>query len=168
MKKNRKFAGIAVMLMTVSIARAADVIPGRWERIETLLPGTAIIVYLQGGERLEGTFNSIGPDEISCTESNGQERRLPRAAVLRIETASYARDRLRNGALIGALVGAAGGIAAIAAYAKAKTNGPVHWGDEDGPGYLIASALVGGGIGAATGATVDALIKHHEVLYRAR
>jgi hypothetical protein len=56
----------------------------------------------------------------------------------------------------------------MVAYGNAKTNGPVQWMDEDGPGYLIGSAIVGGGIGAAIGALIDASIKHHEVLYKAR
>ena len=167
MRKNRKLAGIAAFWMMATAARAADAVPGRWRRIETLSPGTAVIVYLAGGERFECAFNRIGPDEISFTVS-GQERRLPRTAIVRVENATYARDRLRNGVLIGALAGAAGGIAGMAAYGNAKTNGPVHWGDEDAPGYLLAAALVGGGMGAAAGAAIDALIEHHEVLYRAR
>ncbi len=144
----------------------AETIPGRWEKVEALSPGTAVIVKLQGGERLEGTFKSTGPDEIVFVESGGMERRFPRIAVLRIETASVVPDRLCNGALYGALIGIAGGIGSMVALGNAKTNGPVHWMDEDGPGYLIGSALVGGGIGAAIGALLDASIKHHEMLYR--
>ena len=78
----------------------AETISGRWEKVEALSPGTAVIVKLQGGERLEGTFKSTGPDEIVFVESGGMERRFPRIAVLRIETASVVPDRLCNGALL--------------------------------------------------------------------
>jgi hypothetical protein len=83
--------------------------------------------------------------------------------VLRIETAAVVRDRLRNGILIGALIGAGGGIAGMAGYGNAVTNGPVDWKD-DGGLYLLGAGLVGGGVGAAVGAILDSSIKHREVL----
>jgi hypothetical protein len=165
--KTRKIvSAIAAVLLAITAAQAG-VIPDRWEKLEALPSGTAVIVKLRGGERLESAFNTIGPEEISFIEPNGKERRLPRSAVLRIETAAVVRDRLCNGTLIGALIGVAGGITSIVLYANAKTNGPVYW-DEDGGAYLFGAALVGGGIGAATGAIVDAAVKHHEMLYQAR
>jgi hypothetical protein len=158
------FMGIGLGTATIR----AETIPGRWERVEALPPGTAVIVKLQGGERLEGIYQRIGPDEIVFVESNGIERRLPRMGILKIESATVVPDRLCNGALYGAFIGIAAGIGSMVAYGNAKTNGPVQWMDEDGPGYLIGSAIVGGGIGAAIGALLDASIKHHEVLFKAR
>jgi len=156
-----------IMLVLAAAQLRGQVLPGRWEKVERLQPGTAIIVLLKTGDRLEGAFKSVSQEAVDLTEGSAQERRIPRSLVRSIETFSKAPDRLRNGALIGMLIGAAGGIAGMVAYARAKTNGPVYWG-EDGAGYLVGAVLVGGGIGAATGAIVDASIKHHEMLYQAR
>jgi hypothetical protein len=155
------------ILLTVATVQA-EVVAGRWEKVQALPPGSAIIVSLVGGERFECTFNKIESDEILFNELNGKERRIPKGLILKIESAAVVHDRLRNGILIGTLVGAAVGITGMVAYGNSTTNGPVGWGDEEGPAYLLGSALVGGGIGAATGAIIDASIKHREVFYRAK
>ena len=167
MRHQKLISAVLAFLLTVTAAQA-EVVAGRWEKMEALAPGTAVIVSFRGGERLECTFNRIGPDEILFNELNGKERRLPRLAIREIETVAIVRDRLRNGILLGTLIGAAAGIAGMAAYGNSTTSGSVNWGDEDGPAFLLGGALVGGGIGAATGAILDASIKHREVLYRAR
>jgi len=140
---------------------------GRWEKVAILLPGTQIVVELKAGDRLEGAFRSLGPDAIVIAEPAGQQRTVARPMVRSIRTAAKVHDRLCNGALIGTLAGAVAGVIGMVAFANAKTDGPVYWGDEDGPGYLIGAALVGGGIGAALGAVVDVSIKGRELLYEA-
>jgi hypothetical protein len=142
--------------------------PGRWEKVEGLQPGTDISVRLKTGDRLNGSFKSISQDALEIIDDSTHVRKLPKSVIQAVETLSKNPDRLCNGTLIGALIGAAGGIAGMVAFGNAKTNGPVHWRDEDGPGYLVGAALVGGAIGAATGAIVDASIKHPEVLYKAK
>jgi len=159
--------GIASLLMMSAAVGAADVIPGRWERVEALAPGTELLVSLRGGERLEGVLARMGPGELTISDTAGRERILPRTAVLKIQTAAVVHDRLCNGSLIGSLAGAAAGVAAMIGFANAVTHGPVHW-DEDGPAYLAAAALAGGGIGAATGALIDARFARHELLFRAQ
>jgi hypothetical protein len=166
--RHQKLMAAALMILLMAGSVQAEVVAGRWEKMEALAPGTAVVVGLRGGEHLECTFNKIGLDEILFHEVNGKERRLPKNAVLKIETAEVAHDRLRNGILIGALMGAAGGIVSMIVYGNSTTDGPVAWGDEDGAAYLLGSALAGGGIGAATGAIIDASIKHREVLYKAK
>jgi hypothetical protein len=166
MRHQKLISAVLAFLLTATAARA-EVVAGRWEKIEALAPGTAVIVSFQGGERLECTFNRIGPEEILFNELGGKERRLPKNAILKVETAVVVRDRLRNGILIGALIGATAGIVGMVASINDKTSGTVYW-DEDAGVYVLGGALVGGGIGAATGAIIDASIKHREVLYRAK
>lgn len=166
MRNQKLISAVLAFLLTVTAAQA-EVVAGRWEKIETLAPGTAVIVSFRGGERLGCTFNRIGPDEILFNELGGKERRFPNSAILKIETAAVVHDRLRNGILIGALIGAAAGIVGMVASISDATSGPVYW-DEDAGAYVLGGALVGGGIGAATGAILDASIKHREVLYRAK
>jgi hypothetical protein len=143
-------------------------LPGRWEKVEGLQPGTDINIRLKTGDRLKGTFKGVSPDALDLIDDSAQARTIPKSIIQAIETLGKKPDRLCNGAWIGALVGVAGGIAGMIAFGNAKTNGPVHWGVEEGPGYLVGAALAGGAIGAATGAIVDASIKHPEVLYRAK
>jgi hypothetical protein len=140
---------------------------GRWEKVAMLSPGIQIVVELKAGDRLEGAFQNLGPEAIVIAEPGGEERRVAKSMVQGVRTAAKVRDRLCNGAWIGTLIGAAAGVIGLVAFANAKTNGPVYWGDEDGPAYLVGAALVGGGIGAAMGAVVDASIRGRELLYQA-
>jgi hypothetical protein len=133
-----------------------------------LQPGTDIVVRLKTGDRLNGAFRGISRDAIEIIDDSTHARSLPKPAIQEVETLSKRQDRLCNGALIGALIGVAGGIAGMVAYGNAKTNGPVYWGDEEVPIYLVGAALAGGAIGAAAGAAVDASIKRPEILYKAR
>jgi hypothetical protein len=156
-----------ILCILAAASLQGQVLPARWEKVVGLQPGTSIIIRLKTGDRMEGAFVSLSQDAIVFTEDIARERVIPKSAVRKIETSAKAPDRLRNGALIGMLVGSAGGIGGMVAFANAKTNGPVYWG-EDGSGYLVGAALVGGGLGAVMGAIVDASIKRHEVLYQAR
>ena len=110
-----------LILFWTAIARA-EVIPGRWELVEALRTGTVVIVKLHGGDRIEGAFSGIGPNEIIIAEKKDKERRLPRTAVSKIEMAAATRDSPKNGTLIGTAVGAASGLLAIVGYAKTVTN----------------------------------------------
>jgi hypothetical protein len=167
MRSQRIYAALGIAML-VAAPLQGQVPLGRWEKVAGLLPGTQILVELKAGERLEGTFKRLGPDAIVISEPDSQERTVARSMVKNIRTAATVRDRLCNGALIGTLAGAAAGVIGMVAFANAKTNGPVYWGDEDGPGYLLGAAMVGGGIGAAAGAAVDAAIKGRELLYEAK
>jgi hypothetical protein len=163
--QNRPIVASLILLILAAAPLRGQVPPGRWEKVERLQIETPIIIRLKTGDRLEGTFKSVSQESLVIVEGSSRERMIPKTIVQKIETSAKFPDRLRNGALIGMAVGAAGGIGSMVAFAHAKTNGPVYWG-EDGGGYLVAAALVGGGIGAATGAIVDASIKHRQVLYQ--
>jgi hypothetical protein len=156
------------VLLTVLLAGAsvrAEIIPGRWEKVAALPPGTGVTVWLQAGDRWEGSFRSLGNDDLVVSDPGGAERRVPKTAVLRIESAGTVRDRLGNGALIGAGIGCAAGVVSFLSFARSKTaSGPFFYGETRG--VTVAAALVGGGLGALAGAAVDASIKGHEVLYR--
>jgi hypothetical protein len=165
--RGRRTIVLLILCILTATPIQGQVLPGRWEKVEGLQPGTAIIVTLKTGERLEGVFKSVNQVAVDVTEEGPREREIPKSFVQSIETAGKVPDRLRNGTLIGLLIGAACGIASMVTFINGKTNGPVYW-DGDGAGYLIGAALAGGGIGAATGAIVDVSIKRHEVLYQAR
>lgn len=156
----------AAVLLTHALLNA-QVLPGRWEKVDALAAGIPIIVKMNSGDRVEGKFQSTDFDCILLTRLDGWEVRLPKSAIRSIETTVRVSDRLRNGAWIGAGAGALAGMLAMAAYARSVTaSGPI-WGEET-PGYILGAALVGAGAGALTGAAVDASIKSNEVIYRAR
>jgi hypothetical protein len=115
---------------------------------------------------MECVFKRSSPVDITFDDERGNERRVLKSEILRIELAEKTGDGLTNGALIGMGIGAAGAIAALYAYADGVTaSGPV-WGDES-VGYFIGAGFAGAGIGALTGLAVDASIKKNKVLYKA-
>lgn len=166
--KSRQAIALVITFILAAAPLRGQTPPERWEKVEGLQPGTDISVRLKTRDRLNGSFKSISQDALEITDDSTHTRSLPKSVIQAVETLSKRPDRLCNGTLIGALVGVAGGIAGMVAFGNAKTNGPVYWGDEEGPVYLVGAALVGGAIGAATGAIVDASIKHPEVLYQAK
>jgi len=167
MRQMRILVTIVSFLLATATLRA-QVPAGRWEKVESLQPGTRILVKLQPGDHLEGEFRGSSPVGIILSESSGQERTIPKSMIQKVETAARNSDRLRNGTLIGLAAGAALGIASMAVFADVKTSGPVYWGDDEGYSWLILAGLVGGGLGAAAGAGIDAANRGREILYQAR
>jgi hypothetical protein len=166
--KSRQIIDSFIICILAAAPLSGQTPPGRWEKVEMLQPGADVSVRLKTGDLEKGKFKAVSQDALEIIDDSAQARKIPKSAIQSIETLSKKQDRLCNGALIGALIGVAGGIAGMVAYANAKTNGPVYWGDEDGPGYLVGAALAVGAIGAATGAIVDASIKRPEALYQAK
>ncbi len=165
--RNQRIYAILGIAMLVAAPLQGQVPLGRWEKMASLRPGTQILVELKAGDRLEGAFKRLGPDAIVIAELGEPERTVAKSMVQSLRTAAKVRDRLCNGALIGTVISAAAGVISLIAYANARTSGPVYWGDDGGPAVLVGAAVVGGGIGAAAGAVVDASIKGHELLYQA-
>ncbi len=165
MIQERILAAAAAMLLTAALLQAGAV-PGRWEKVDALATGTAIVVTLKAGDRLEANFKSSSLTELVLSDDQGVERTMPKSAVLRVESGSQVSDRLANGAIIGAAVGCAAAMVALAGYAAHVTaSGPI-WGGEATP-YYVGAALVGSGAGALAGMGIDAASKSREVLYRA-
>jgi len=163
----KKMITVFATLFLVTGAVQAEVIPGRWELVDGLEPDTLIIIKLKAGERMECSFKSSSPENITYLDDTGNERTMPKNEILKIESSEKTGDSLKNGAGYGALIGAAGAIIGLTAYAKSVTaSGPI-WGSESAAAFLGAG-LVGAGIGAAAGMAVDASIRNRKVFYKAR
>ena len=137
----------------------AQVIPGRWEKLDTTAPGTEIIVRLQTSMSIEGTFQGSTPDEVVVVADAGNSMNVAKADVLEITTAQTYGDSLTNGALIGGGIGLGVALGLLAAAGS-------------GEGYVLESAkwaapLLGFGAGLGAGIAIDASRKSREVLYRA-
>ena len=162
----KRFFSSLVLLLVTTTSLQAQTIPGRWEKVDALAPGTPIIVKLRAGDRFEGAFKNTDPEGISLTDRRQKELRVPKSAVRTVETAAKVRDRLRNGAWIGAGLGSLSGMVAVIGFARSVTASGSIWGQEM-TGYMVGAGLVGAGIGALAGTAVDAAMKSGEVIYRA-
>jgi hypothetical protein len=164
-----KAIGMLLLVLVGEIAplQGAEIVRGRWEKVEALKPGTAIVVKLNSGDRIDGAYQGAEPELLRINDAAGVEFRLPKFSVLSVESAEKVRDPLANGALIGAGAGAAAGFFSMLGFAKAVTaSGPIF--DGEGAGFFIAAALVGAGVGAVTGTLIDAKIKGRQVFYLSR
>ena len=136
--------------------RRADVAPGTWDRVAALSSGAPIVVTLMDGASLSGAFRALRPDELRVMDSVGQDVTLPRSEIERILLRDD-RDRVTDGALIGAGIGLATAVTILALAAA-------------GDGHVLASARWGAplllsAIGGVVGAFVDRAHRGDEVIY---
>ncbi len=165
MSTKRCLLCMAFFLMAPALLQA-QVVPGRWEKVEELTPDSAIVIRLKSGDRLEGTFRSVETEELRYADLNGKEISIPKSEVRSLEKVGRSDHRLRKCVLIGAGAGSLAAVLSLIGYAKSVTASGSIWGEEM-TGYLIGAGLVGAGIGALAGVGVNAIIPDNEVIYRA-
>ena len=134
----------------------AGLIPGSWDKVVALRPGSRVVVTLISGERLEGALRNLGPGDLDLIDSAGRDFSVVRSNIRQI-VARGEPDGLTNGALIGAGIGL--GTAAIILAAAAS-----------GEGYLLASAKWGAPLlmsaaGGVVGIFVDRAHRDDQVVY---
>jgi len=119
---------------------------------------STVYVRDDGGVETSGKLLRLNPDSLVLLV-DGAERRFEAARVTRIQRSG---DSLRNGAIIGAIVGVAVGIftAGISDCPGDRPSGPC-------PGSRAALFLVSTGVYAAIGTGIDALIPGRTTLYEA-
>ena len=147
------------VVLGFSIRLEAQIIPGRWEKLDATTPGTEIIVRLNTGMTIESIFEGSNADEVILTAESGNEMSIAKSDILEITTAQTYGDSLTNGALIGGGIGLGVALAVLAVAASSE-------------GYVLESAkwgapLLGFGAGLGTGIAIDASREQREVLYRA-
>ena len=155
MKNYRTVAIVWVLACLLAIPAWAQVIPGRWEKVEALKLGSQITMDLKSGDRIEGNFEGLSPSEISLRTGSAQAA-IPRSEIQKITTRQH--DRRWDSALLGAGIGA--GIGGIVIARRPPASDPIA---------LVATGAVaiGAGLGALVAYTVDALIMEEVVLYQA-
>ena len=153
--KSRSFVCVVISFVLLTTSGQAGVIPGRWEKVEILVPGSEIIVTLKAGDRVESVFRSLSPDELTVTDPGGRERKIVRSEVHRIVRDKH-HDSPADGTLIGAGAGSAGGLVlSLVCFAAIHQGACFVW------------TPLGAGVGAAAGVVADSLHKGEELLYRA-
>ena len=155
MKNPRTAVMVLILVGMLSVPAQAQVIPGRWEKIEALMGEPPIIVNLKSGDRLEGQFGGLSASGIFLRTRSAQAA-IPRVEIQQITTRQH--DRRWNTTLIGAGIGA--GIGGIVIARRPPASDPIA---------LVATGAVaiGAGIGALVAYTADALIMEEVVLYQA-
>ena len=152
-------AGVALVVALELVAPAlaeAQVRVGTLDELRRALsPGDVISVVHTAGDSVSGRLLRLGDTDLDIRaetqERSGQQRRLDITIPLSaIQSLERPRDSSRNGALIGATVGA-GVVGALVVYAVAVDRNEI---DEWAPIYLAYGAL-STGIGALVGWAVD-------------
>jgi hypothetical protein len=107
------------------------------------------VTHAGSGEELRGCLLNIGPETLSMLVDNRRVD-LPLTDVLRIDRRG---DSLKNGALIGAGVFAA--LCALGCYAGTRNAGEA-----------TAALVIDTALGAAIGASIDAMHSGRTAIYR--
>ena len=119
-------------------------------------PGDKISVVDVTGRKAVGRIGTLTRDALTLV-TEGVPRRLGEGEVAQIR--QRRNDSLKNGAVIGAVAGAA-----YFATAAALLH------DSDGGDVIVGTAIAGGvlfaGMGAAAGVGIDALIARRQVIYQ--
>lgn len=161
MRRDDRRAGAACALVLAGalvpgVAAAQEPLPG-WPglRLEAL---ATVYVRDETGVETRGRLLRVNPDSLDVLVE-GVERRLDAARVRRIQARG---DSLRNGAILGAVVGAAASLL-TAGFADCP-------GDDPGRGCTgtrVAFGLIGTGVYTALGVAIDAAWVGRTTLYEA-
>jgi hypothetical protein len=122
----------------------------------TVKEGQTVRVTDEAGQELQGKITGITPEGLRL-RAHGKVSDIPYDRIVRIRRPA---DTLKNGALIGFAVGAALGVVALATYEEPEECSEVggfYCGEPSGGG-IVAGGLLLGGLGAAVGVGIDALI----------
>jgi hypothetical protein len=153
--------GVLVALTLGTLPLQAEVIPGKWQKVEAQPVGTALNVELNSGERLIGKLVQVQPDALLVETLDG-ERRMDAAEVKKISL-SGVKDSSMDGALAGAGLGALGGIGLGVLVYSATDNS-----DDNLTGALVGGVAIGAGIGFGAGLALDAASHGEVTIYRAK
>jgi hypothetical protein len=116
----------------------------------------------QGGE-WRGRIDTLAPDNLTVVTHDRQRKDLPYGTILRIDRPN---DSLANGALIGLAAGAAFGLAMVIGEENCEPSGEIFGCGDPTAGAYVLVPVVFGGLGAALGVGIDALIKKDPSLYQ--
>jgi hypothetical protein len=99
-----------VVLTLLASFLQGGVIPGRWEKVDGLQPGSKIILTLKAGDRLKCTFKDSDSTSLRISDA-GQELVIPKDSIAKV-----VRENRRSNkpAVIGAAIGALAGVASAA------------------------------------------------------
>ena len=143
----------AILLLDFGAVNAG-VVPGRWDKLETIQPGTELRLETKSAGLLIGFYEGVLPDAVRFTV-DGRSQVLPKTDILKIYRTK--KDSNLNGTLIGLLAGL--GVGFSMSYKNdAEATAILH----------LITVPVGLGAGATVGYLVDRSVHGKEVIYSAR
>jgi len=146
-------AGLATLFATVlwvpAMAAAQEPVKSFDQLNTRLKPGDVVWLTDAEGREIKGTIRGLAPGSLRL-EAEGAAREYPMSRVQTIR--ARRKDSLKNGVLIGAVAGFAGGAASCLANPQCS-------GDEAAAGVTIGLAIVGAAAGVGIGAAIDAAVK---------
>jgi len=153
---------VCLLLLFHSVLLQAQVVPGRWEKVEAQKQGTELTLILHSGEQVYGLLEEVTTDTVIVIEEGGGQRSITKLSVHQVDTTQI--DSTRNGTLIGLAIGGAAGSISGAWFATALSERPSA---SDYLGGALICGAIGAGIGAAIGYKVDKEADHKvpEILY---
>ena len=163
MSRRTRIASIMFVALFVSVPAIAQ--PDTETIRARLKEGQKVSVTTDSGSELNGTIRDLSTDSLSI-QAGSERTPVPFARIIRIDRP---RDTLANGALIGLGAGALLAVTSMAAEAASCDPEEIagFFGCSDpGAGGYAAGALIGGGLGAALGVGIAALIRRDREIYR--
>ncbi len=157
---------LAVLAALLATSLQAGVIPGRWDKVDSLDLPVDVIVLLQEGKRVEGSLTAQTVESL-LIQTRRDSLTLQKRTIRRVMKAERIPDSTRNGTLIGTGVGFGIGFGTMVAVEKSVTASGFELAEEN-LSLAILGGLVGAGAGAVSGWAIDRHQPTHEVLYKAR
>lgn len=150
---------LILLLLAGAVPVPAQVIPGKWQKVDLLPAGSEIIIKNESGEVLECYYFSSTREILLVVESVSKEqRRIPKSSVKLITAKDY-DDRLLNGALLGLSVGVAAGIGVTTVSESARQRNSTT--------DRAFGAFLFGMLGMGLGILIDYHRRGQEVVYEA-
>jgi hypothetical protein len=169
MRKALFCKSLAVMLSLTFVldawAGSPEIDPpqGNWNKIQSLIPGVNLTVYLKGGMRYMGEFVSLRGNSILIKDMN-REREFPQSSVSRIGLMRKG-SRRKNAAIAGGVVGVIGFGIGCAIAARAMDQNSASAGER--MAFGVAMGGVWGGVAAGIAAAHKPGIQE-EIVFQSR
>ena len=137
----------------------AQVVPGRWEKVDSLPANAQLTITLKSGNEANYIFNSSDSANLAVQSESGTELVIPKADVTKVV-------RLKPPSNKAAWIGAGVGAAAVAAsflVALCDANGC------RGEGNIVAATVALSALGALVGYSIGKAVADpsEEVVYQA-
>ena len=161
-RARQQTASLFLLVALLTLAQTdAGVIPGRWEKVDTLPPGAHVELILRtGDERIKGSFETSDAQSLTLTDETGTQRQVAKSDVSKVLDPDLF-DSKWDGLLIGGGIGAGAG----------ALLGPTVWGGENQPFTNADAAAIYAIIGGLTGGFIGLLLDEKQerlvVLYTA-
>ncbi len=146
---------LALLLVAGSLP-AAEVIPGKWQKVDLLPSGSPIIVKTRYGEKIECIYFDSNRDSLLVVEASGNYRRVRKEEVESVVAEKY-DDSLANGAIIGLSAGV--GVAMLTA---AFSKDALH---RSRVNIAVFGSVLFGLLGMGIGTLVDYHHRGNELIY---